>query len=265
MRNLKYGLLGKTVYNIPGALYDQSCEFILLNLQFFLLAAFFTFSGCKSVKDSPKFKFGDGIYTSKVNGKKQSVYIENTNDSIVVYALEKGWQRLSLNASSIPKRTYPQKTSSKTIRTNQYKQNSFDIDILTIPLKFRPPISSFPGQLNNSLNGTVYLGYRNDTYSLSYDKNPIGILSQKITHYGISAGIITGIGTTAMNPYVTNNQISIEYDGLVWSKGVAIIMGVDKFTFGIIGALDHLADKNKTYWLYQGKPYVGLAVGLNLN
>lgn len=172
---------------------------------------------------------------------------------------------MSLNAASIPKLTYPQKTSTKTIRTNKYQQNSFDIDILTIPLKFRPSVSSFPSQLNNSLNGTVYVGYRNDTYSLSYDKNPIGILSQKITHYGISAGIITGIGTTAMNPFVTNNQIAIEYEGFVWSKGIAVIMGVDKFTFGIAAALDHLIDKNRSYWQYQGKPYVGLALGLNLN
>ena len=257
--------MGKTIYNTSDTFdaWKYSCSLLHFILSVLILIS--TLSGCKSIKDSPKFKFGDGIYTSKVNGKKQSVYIENTNDSIVVYALAKGWQRLSLKSSSIPKRTFPQKTSSETIRANKYQQNSFDIDILTIPIKFRPSVSSFPRQLNNSLNGTVYLGYRNDTYSLSYDKNPIGILSQKITHYGISAGIITGIGTTAMNPYVTNNQISIEYDGFVWSKGLAIIMGVDKFTFGIIGALDHLIDKNRTYWLYQGKPYLGLAVGLNLN
>lgn len=231
----------------------------------FLLALIVVLTGCKTIKDSPKFKFEDGVYNSKIDGKKRHVYIENTNDSIVVYALEKGWQRLSVKASTIPGRAFPQKSSSKTIGANKYWQNSFDIDILTVPLKFRPSLSSFPRQLNNSLNGTVYLGYRNDTYSLSYNKNPIGIVNQKIMHYGISAGFITGIGTTAMNPYVTNNNISIEYDGFIWSKGLAVIMGVDKFTFGIIGAVDHLMDKNKAYWLYQGKPYVGLAVGLNLN
>lgn len=222
-------------------------------------------TGCRSLQDSPKFKFDDGIYHSKVEGKKQSVYVENNNDSVVVYALKKGWERLSLNASSLPKRTYPQKTSIKTIRTNTYWQNSFDIDILTIPLKFRPSMSSFPKQFSENLNGTVYLGYRNDTYRLAYEKNPIGIINQKITHFGISAGFITGLGATAMSPYVTNNQISIEYDGLVWSKGIAIIMGLDKFTFGIIGSIDHLLDQNKVSWIYQSKPYLGLAVGLNLN
>lgn len=234
------------------------CLILILTLSNF-------FSGCKSIKDSPKYKFEDGIYMTAEDSKKAPVYIENTNDSIVVYALRKGWQRMSIGAGSISKRTFPQKSSTKTIATNRYWQNSFDIDILTIPLKLRPALSSFPRQLNNNLNGTIYLGYRNDTYSLSYDRNPVGILSQKITHYGISAGIITGIGATAMNPYVTNNQISVEYDGFIWSKGIAVIMGIDRFTFGIIGAVDHLLDNNRAYWLYQGKPYAGLAVGLNLN
>ena len=222
-------------------------------------------TGCRSLQDSPKFKFDDGTYHSKVDGKRQSVYVENDDDSIVVYALKKGWRRLSINTSSLPKRTYPQKTSNKIIRTNTYWQNSFDVDILTIPLKFRPSTSSFPKQFSENLNGTVYLGYRNDTYRLAYEKNPVGIINQKISHFGISAGLITGLGATAMNPSVTNNQISIEYDGLVWSKGIAIIMGLDKFTFGIIGSVDHLLDQNRASWIYQSKPYLGLAVGLNLN
>ena len=232
---------------------------------FLILSFCINMTGCRSLQDSPKFKFDDGIYHSKVNGKTQLVYVENNDDSIVVYALKKGWQRLSLNVSSLPKRTYPQKTSNKIIRTNTYSQKSFDVDILTIPLKFRPSVSSFPKQLSENLNGTVYVGYRNDTYRLSYEKNPIGIINQKITHFGISAGFITGLGATALNPSVTNNQISTEYDGFVWSKGIAIIMGLDKFTFGIIGAIDHLLDQNKKLWIYQQKPYLGLAVGLNLN
>lgn len=230
-----------------------------------LLTSFLILYGCKGLKDNPKYAFADGVYHSRVQGKKSNVYIENTNDSIIVYSLKKGWQRLSLKASSLPKQSFPQKSNAETIRANRYWQNGFDIDILTIPLKFRPSAQSFPRQFSNNLNGAVYLGFRNDTYQLSYNKNPIGQISQKIKHYGISAGVITGLGATAMNPYVTNNQIAIEYDGMIWSKGIAVIMGVDNFTFGIIGGIDHLLDKNSAYWLYNGKPYLGLAVGLNLN
>ncbi|MCE6991868.1 hypothetical protein [Dyadobacter sp. CY323] len=148
---------------------------------------------------------------------------------------------------------------------NQILQKGFDVDIMTIPIKFRPSTSSFPKQFSNHLNGDVYLGYRTDLYRLSFEKDPIGRIHEKVKHYGLSGGFMTGFGLTPMNSWVTNNGINIEYDGLVWSKGIAVIMGLEKFTFGLIGGIDHLLDENKQLWIYQGKPYVGLAVGLNLN
>ncbi len=238
----------------------------LISTFLFLLFFVIMLSGCAGLKDSPKFKFDDGVYRTKINGKNQHVYVENTNDTITVYTLKKGWHRLSPSTTNLkPLKSYTLKNAGKEAGSQKYWQNSFDIDFMTIPIKLRPSTQSFPKQFSNNVNGIIYLGYRNDTYRLSYKTNPVGKIKQKITHYGISAGFITGIGATAMNPWVTNNQITIEYDGLIWSKGVAIVMGVDKFTFGLIGAIDHLLDKNKDYWIYQGKPYVGLAIGLNLN
>lgn len=225
----------------------------------------FALYGCSSLKDSPKFKFDDGVYQTRTEGRKQHVFVENNNDTVSVYVLKKGWRKLSPAANLKPLRSYSTKNLDKSAESNTYWQNSFDIDFLTIPIKLRPAVPSVPKQFSNHVNGIIYLGYRNDTYQLSYKKNPVGAISQKIAHYGISAGLITGLGATAMNPWVTNNQIAIEYDGLIWSKGVAVVMGIDKFTFGLIGAFDHLLDKNRHYWIYQGKPYLGLAVGLNLN
>ncbi|MCF2446560.1 hypothetical protein L0657_21565 [Dyadobacter sp. CY345] len=221
--------------------------------------------GCKSFNNSPKYKFEDGVYKSKLHGVKEHVYIENDHDSIIVYEITKGVKKLSVGNSVRPDSKSPSKNSLKNIGENKYWQNGFDIDFVTIPFKFRPSTNSFPRQLSNDLNGAVYLGYRNDTYSVSYTKNPIGHISQKIVHYGLSAGIITGFGTTAVNPYNTNNNILIEYDGMVWTKGIAVLFGVEKFTFGLIGGIDHLLDENKMFWYYQGKPYLGVAVGLNLN
>ena len=68
-----------------------------------------------------------------------------------------------------------------------------------------------------------------------------------------------------MNPSVTNNQITTEYDGLVSSKGLAGIIGINNFTIGLALGYDNLLDANKKKWIYQGKPWIGLAFGLNLN
>jgi hypothetical protein len=248
--------------NLSDLSKELRSHFVSLAALFF--AGFFL-SGCSSLKDSPKFKFEDGIYKTSIDGKKQHVYVENSNDTVAVYVMKKGWHRLPPETNVKALKAYSPENSIENMGGHRYWQNSFDIDFLTIPIKLRPSTQSVPKQFSNNVNGVIYLGYRNDTYRLSYKKNPVGRLSQKISHYGISAGFITGIGATAMNPWVTDNQISIEYDGLIWSKGVAIVMGVDKFTFGLIGAVDHLLDGNRKFWIYQGKPYVGLAVGLNLN
>jgi hypothetical protein len=51
----------------------------------------------------------------------------------------------------------------------------------------------------------------------------------------------------------------------VWSKGVALIMAIGKFTSGLSIGWDNLLDKNNKSWIYEGKPWVGLVFGLNLN
>ena len=113
--------------------------------------------------------------------------------------------------------------------------------------------------------GLIFLGYRNDYYRLSYQENPISGFNRKTTHYAFSFGFFTGIGGADVNTWVTNGQVSSEYDGMVWSKGIALIAGVRNFTVGAALGWDNLLDKNHIYWIYHGKPWLGLAFGLNIN
>lgn len=68
-----------------------------------------------------------------------------------------------------------------------------------------------------------------------------------------------------MTPTTTTNFISTEYDGIVWPKGVAGIIAVNNFTVGVSLGFDNLLDRNKQFWIYESKPWFGLAFGLNLN
>lgn len=68
-----------------------------------------------------------------------------------------------------------------------------------------------------------------------------------------------------MNAYVTNNNIATEYDGVVVSQGIVGLIGIGSLTFGVALGLDYLMDKNHKYWIYQGKPWAGFTIGLNLN
>lgn len=68
-----------------------------------------------------------------------------------------------------------------------------------------------------------------------------------------------------MTPTNTFNKISQEYDGVVWNKGLAGILAINNFTVGLSLGIDNLLDKNKKVWIYESKPWVGIAFGLNLN
>ena len=95
--------------------------------------------------------------------------------------------------------------------------------------------------------------------------NPPDIYQRQINHFSFSGGLFLGLGNTALNPSTTDNNISIEYDGLVLQKGIAGIVAVNKLTIGVSLGFDKLLDKNSKTWIYQNKPCFGLMLGLNLN
>jgi hypothetical protein len=109
------------------------------------------------------------------------------------------------------------------------------------------------------------VGYRLDNYSVDYKPKILKTAERDITHYGFSLGIFSGFGSTFMSPTTTNNILNQEYDGVVWNKGIAGIIAIDRFTLGLALGTDHLLDKNKSIWIYQGKAWLGLVFGLNLN
>jgi hypothetical protein len=223
-------------------------------------------SGCATINETSKYQFVDGIYKTKVfDNKKTRVYVDIAEDSVAVFRLGSRRQAFNIDTLQLVSIAFPAIQDDSLFSPYNFTQRSFDLDVLTIPFKYRPAMATLPNQLNTNFNGAVYIGYRRDVHRLSYKKAPLRMFERKISHYGVSMGLFTGLGNTAMNPWVTNDHISSEYDGLVWLKGIAVIVGINNFTFGLSLGIDHLLDRNHSVWIYQGKPWVGLAFGLNLN
>jgi hypothetical protein len=216
--------------------------------------------GCKSVQESSKYHFNEGNYNVKTSGFTGKAYVIATEDSVNIYPL----QTVSFDSTKLADLSYPQKTNSPLSGRHLFVSNSFDLDVLTILFKYRPSVSGFPNQFTTNPNGAAYMGYRSDVFRIVYSKRPL-YYKRRIEHYGYSAGGFLGIGSTAMNPSVTKNAITDEYDGFVITKGVALHVAVNAFTFGIAVGLDHLMDRNRKFWIYQTKPWAGLTLGLNLN
>lgn len=229
-----------------------------------ILLSFILLSSCSVLQKTRKKEFNDGFYTQHVNNKKQKVYIDIVDDTIRIH------QTRILNHKRIIDTTAVLCFFQKEIKTDfkhttSFNKASFDIDFFTIPLKYRPNQNDIPAQLNTTLNGAVYFGFRIDNYILNYIPNPLGKSDRHFNHFGFSFGIFTGLGNTFMSPTNTNNILQQEYDGIVWSKGIAGIFAINNFTVGLAFGFDNLLDKNKKIWNYEGKPWLGLAFGLNLN
>lgn len=219
-------------------------------------------SGCETLKDSSKYQLNEGFYKSTFNNKKDRVYIVPQEDSIKVYLKTK--QKI-IDTLHTVKFAFPQINKPATFSNYFFSRRTFDLDVISVLFKYRPKVQGFPNQFNTSLNGAVYVGYRNDIYKLSYRKSPLQVYKRVITHYAYSIGAFTGLGSARIDEYDTRNAINIEYDGVVNLYGIALILGVDKLSFGLLVGADNLLDENKKYWVNEHEPWVGLSIGLNLN
>jgi hypothetical protein len=213
------------------------------------------FSSCTGLQNVAKYELADGKYTLKMDSKKYDCYVENNQDSIIIYKLP---SKISTS--------YPNQMDVFLPAKQRLVKSSLDIDILTALFKIRPQVNNvLPTQLNANFNGNIYVGYRTDIYQIFYEKNPLDVYQRKINHFGFSGGLFVGLGNTAMNPSTTNNAIATEYDGITFQKGIAGIVAINKLTIGVSVGLDNLLSSDRKDWIYDNKPWVGLMLGLNLN
>lgn len=232
-----------------------------LKLSVYLLL-FLLATGCSLLRENTIYELENGRYTNTTTGKAQKVWIQFEDSIIRLYPLQ---NKNQLNKNSPDLFSFTQVSTPGLAFSLKLKKSTFDIDVLTIPFKYRPSVTGFPNQLNANFSGAVYAGLRNDFYHFNYHSNDIGENRRKLNHLGISFGVFSGIGSSAINPWVTQNRVSSEYDGFLFINGLAGLVAVNKLTFGLGLGIDHLLDKNKKHWIYNRKPWIGLTVGLNLN
>lgn len=224
-------------------------------------------AGCQVLHDKAKYGFTNGVYRSNAFGpKNERVYVATVNDTVQVYLLDRQGHSWIVGRPARRQRAFmPSLLTNTPAIKGGFSTSGFDVDFLTVPFKYRPAAGLLPRQFNTNFNGLVYAGCRTDRYRLGYEASPVGLFHRQITHYALSVGGFTGLGSTAMNAYVTNNQLNTEYDGLLWLKGLAVIVGVNNVTLGMALGYDHLLDANRRHWIYQHRPWLGLTFGLNLN
>lgn len=225
-------------------LYHLSDSDGLMNLIKLLgLVALISLAGCSGIS---KYQLRNGYYDFHQPGQPSAkVYVKLKEDSIHVIKLDE---------------------TTEVVRGQDeyFIKKSFDLDAIIAPFKYRPSSMGFPRQLNTSFNGNVYIGYRIDRFWLDYKNTPAGMVKE-LKHSGITVGGFGGLGSAFISPSTTNYQTTDEYDGLVLTRGLAVMVGINRLTVGLGVGWDYLTDRDKEIWIYQNKPWYGLTLGLNIN
>jgi hypothetical protein len=143
--------------------------------------------------------------------------------------------------------------------------STFDLDILIIPVKLRPSQNGQPPRINANINAGIYTGYRYDKYYFLYQKTALQDYKKETFQSGFSIGGFVGLGASLIDPTVSQGAVDFEYEGIILTFGPAVLLDTKSLNFGANMGFDFLLDSNADQWVYQGKPYIGVVIGLNLN
>ena len=218
---------------------------------------------CAPVEKIATHDFVPGYYKHKpVNDEPSKVYLNVIEDSIIIYPVVAEGEKIQVDTSSLRMMHVPAIKKGTDFYGSSFVKKSVDFDLSTVLLKYRPARGEVPNQLNANLNAALYLGFRRDFYKMITKTSPLYIESTYCRHLGFDFGFFAGLGITPINPTVTSNGTDLEYDGIVFQKGIGAFITFDRMSAGIVLGFDNLLDENKAVWLYNQKPYFGLSIGI---
>ena len=214
----------------------------------FVLSICILLCACATLKRLPESNLKSDYYKLHQQRNKYSkIYLEVIQDSLAI-----------LSAG------HPGSPSMNARNGEVFLKESFDIDVMTVPFKFRPATQNLPRQLTVDFNGSIFLGYRLDRYKLVLVETPAGLV-KKVRHRAITIGAFGGVGTSSITPWTTNYGTTDEYNGFILNRGISLMGGVNNLTVGLGIGWDYLTDRDKEIWIYQNEPWFGLTLSLNLN
>jgi hypothetical protein len=227
-----------------------------------VLASAAAWIGCTSFQSVARHELASGTYHLKSPRAGSSrVYLDVTEDSLTVYPLKDA-------ARGIPDTASGRASDIRGIVGDhplvgcRFSRSSLDIDLATILMKYRPSASGVPVQLNSHVNAVVYAGGRKDYYYMRTRKSSLKTSSSFIQRFGYDAGFFAGPGIVPVNPTVTRDHTSLEYDGIVFQKGAAVFITLDHVSVGLALGFDNLFGPDASHWIYQNRPWYGLSVGI---
>jgi len=231
---------------------------------FFSLAALLIIilSSCAPMGSIAIHEFKSGYYNhkSEKEGSKK-IYAEVYEDSLVIYKMNPGSSK-DPDPGSVTGTRISTLNPDSYLFNSKFIKNSIELDLSTMLTKLRPATYGVPFQLNANLNALIYMGARKDYYIFKSHKLPLNRDYSSVRQIGYDFGIFAGIGITPINATVTNSNTSLEYDGIVFQKGIGAFVTINYLSVGITLGFDNLMSSDSKIWIYNNRPYLGLALGI---
>ena len=146
----------------------------------------------------------------------------------------------------------------------RYQTTGVDVDLFTLPFKYRFPTGDQPGQLEDRLNVGIHVGGRYDLgrYRAVYFRRHH---RAEISTFSVGLGGFVCFGPARVDPFSTLGRVQDDYFGLGLNYGLATTFSIQRFSAGLAVGIERLTDRNRNLWIYQNKPWLGVTFGLNLN
>ena len=219
---------------------------------------------CVSLGKLTRHDFDSGYYKLKIKGTGSTrVYAEVTEDSVIAYPVKLEGKKEFPNTSSSNGTRISRIGSDSYFYKSCFTNNSLDVDLTSIIFKSRHTRDDVPNQFSADLDIALYAGFRKDFYRMVTPVHPLHETKSYVQQIGFDLGIFAGIGSSPVNPTVTNNRVSQEYDAMIFQKGVAAFISINKMSFGLAIGFDNLLDKNRSLWIYNQKSYFGLIISVS--
>jgi len=218
--------------------------------------------GCAPLETIATHSFGSGYFKYvPAKGESSKVYADVYDDSVAVYSLKAPDYKIP-DTESVVCTKISNINKSDFLYGSRFTKTSIDFDLATVGVKLRPSYSGVPAQLNSNVNAALYVGARKDIYMVRSHKSALNKTNSFIRQFGYDAGFFAGLGITPVNPTVTKDNTSNEYDGVVFQKGIAAFVTLDHVSVGIAMGFDNLMGADSKTWIYNNKPWIGLILGI---
>lgn len=227
------------------------------------IVIFFIAAGCAPLDEIYSHEFSSGYYRLKApDTNSEKVYLNMDEDTITIFPLTDNVKSGGINLTLSKSHQISSLRPGSDMHNSTFIRTSVDIDLSTVLLKYRPGKADVPSQLNSNINGVFYTGFRKDYFKIKSNLSKINEIKTFIRHTGFDFGLFAGIGIAPINPTVTENNISQEYDGIVFQKGFSVFTTYENMSVGLAVGFDNLLDNNKSIWIYNNKPWFGIILGI---